>query len=86
MFAKRIKAFLYRWRNQPNRKEISRLVKHYEEQTAKIKTGDALALMGEDNLLNLIRISRYADMGEMKVLEFAFSLGYEAGKAGRENA
>lgn len=69
------------WKKQPSRQEVDRLVKHYRTD---VFNDEALELLAQEDIKNLICISRYADMGRLQAIEAAFCLGYAAGKGGAE--
>lgn len=81
-YLKRLKALLLGWKHQPTRTDIDRLTAQYSEQTADMPQEKVLRLLGREKLLNLVHISRYADLGETRAIQFAFAFGYLAGKEG----
>lgn len=78
----KIKAKFYGWKKQPSREEVDQLVKHYRTE---IFNDEALELLAQEDIKNLICISKYADMGRLQAIEAAFCLGYAAGKEELKN-
>lgn len=81
-YLKRLKALLLGWKNQPTKSDIDRLTAQYSAQTAEMPQEKVLRLLGNEKLLNLVHISRYAELGETRAIQFAFAFGYKAGKGG----
>lgn len=67
----RLKALLARRGSRPARAEIAELESRYRLAAREMDYGI---------LLDLLRVSRYAEYGEMKALQFAYGLGYLDGK------
>lgn len=76
MVLKRIKARFSGWERQPSKKEILELTDRYGNLAAGHPEIPGIML------LDLTRISRYADFGEMRAVKYAYALGFRDGMGG----
>lgn len=80
---KKIKAKLYGWKNQPSKKKVEQLAKHYRNE---VMDKDLISShFDSKEFINLIHVAKYAEFGLPTAIQSAFCLGYKAGKAGQQN-